>query len=117
MPCLNGRFPVAMEVHSIGESGGCSVAICPETPLVTSDRTLGMRPALMSGWMTFQSAESHPTRRTLRLVGRAPRLPPTPRRPARLCSEFMLRPDQAGGAPAAGEAPAPQSESSFIAAA
>ena len=32
MPCLNGRFPVAMEVHSIGESGGCSVAICPVAP-------------------------------------------------------------------------------------
>lgn len=25
MPCLNGRFPVAMEARSIGESGGCSV--------------------------------------------------------------------------------------------
>src|SRR5579859_6478286 len=67
MPCLNGRFPVAMEVHSIGESGGCSVAICPMAPFLTSRWTLGILPASMSGWMTFQSAASHPTRRTLHM--------------------------------------------------
>ncbi len=66
MPCLNGRFPVAMEVHSIGESGGCSVAICPVAPFSTRRWTLGILPASMSGWMTFQSAASHPTSRTLR---------------------------------------------------
>ncbi len=66
MPCLNGRFPVAMEVHSIGERGGCSVAICPVAPFQTRRSTLGILPASMSGWMTFQSAASHPTSRTLR---------------------------------------------------
>ena len=32
MPCLYGRFPVAIEVQSIGERIGCNVAICPLTP-------------------------------------------------------------------------------------
>ena len=82
MPCLNGRLPVAMEVHSIGESGGCSVAICPLAPFSTRRRRLGILPASMSGWMTFQSAASQPTRRTLRgeirrgRIGREPILCP-----------------------------------------
>ena len=29
MPCLKGRLPVAIDVHSIGDSGGCRVAIWP----------------------------------------------------------------------------------------
>src|SRR5580700_8500176 len=67
MPCLNGRFPVHMEVHSIGERGGWSVAICPVAPFLTSHWTLGILPASMSGRITFQSAASHPTKRTLRI--------------------------------------------------
>src|ERR1700727_2775112 len=66
MPCLKGRFPVAIEVHSIGESGGCSVAICPMTPFSTRRWTFGILPESIRGWITFQSAASHPTRRTLR---------------------------------------------------
>ena len=46
MPCLNGRFPVAMEVHSIGESGGCRVAICPVAPFSTRRWTLGILPGV-----------------------------------------------------------------------
>ncbi len=68
MPCWNGRFPVAMDVHSIGESGGWSVAICPLAPFFTRRCTLGILPASMSGWMTFQSAASHPISKTLRGV-------------------------------------------------
>src|SRR5579871_1175516 len=65
MPCWKGRFPVAMEVHSIGERGGCMVAICPAAPCSTRRCVACIFPASMSGWMTFQSAASHPTRRTL----------------------------------------------------
>ncbi len=50
-----------IEVHSIGERGGCSVAICPMAPFSTRHRTLGILPASISGWITFQSAASHPT--------------------------------------------------------
>src|SRR5579863_7729310 len=69
MPCLNGRFPVAMEVHNIGESGGCSVEICAIAPFSTSRWTFGILPASISGWITFQSAASHPTSSTLPLRG------------------------------------------------
>ena len=53
MPCLNGRLPVAIEVQSIGESGGCSVAMCPIAPCFTSRWTLGIFPASISGWIDF----------------------------------------------------------------
>ena len=36
MPCLKGLLPVAIDVHSIGESGGLSVATRPMTPRSTS---------------------------------------------------------------------------------
>src|SRR5580700_1519808 len=73
MPCLNGRFPVAIEVHNMGESGGCRVEICPLAPCSTRRCRLGILPAFMSGQMTFQSAASHPTRRTLREAMESPR--------------------------------------------
>src|SRR5580704_1857299 len=66
MPCLKGRFPVAIEVQSIGESGGCKVAICPIAPFSTSRCTFGILPASIRGWITFQSAASHPTSITFR---------------------------------------------------
>ena len=31
IPCLSARFPVAIDVHSIGESTGCIVAKFPRT--------------------------------------------------------------------------------------
>jgi hypothetical protein len=63
-PCLNGRLPVAMEVHSIGDSGGCRVVICAIAPFSTSRWRLGILPASISGLMTFQSAASQPMSRT-----------------------------------------------------
>ena len=36
MPCLNGRLPVAIDVQSMGESGGCNVAHRPIAPRSTS---------------------------------------------------------------------------------
>src|ERR1035438_8698949 len=78
MPCWNGRFPVAMEVHSIGDSGGCSVEICAIAPRSTSRWTLGILPASINGWITFQSAASHPINKTLRATIPTPTY--TPRR-------------------------------------
>ena len=66
IPCLSARFPVARDVHSIGESGGWSVAICPVAPSFTSRCRLGILPPSMSGKIIFQSAASHPISRTLR---------------------------------------------------
>lgn len=68
MPCLKGRLPVAMEVQSMGESGGWSVATWAMQPFSTSRWICGIWPASMSGWITFQSAASQPMRRTLGLV-------------------------------------------------
>src|SRR5574337_828472 len=65
MPCWNGRLPVAIDVHNIGDSGGCSVAILPLAPFSISVCRFGILPAAISGWITFQSAASHPIRRTL----------------------------------------------------
>ena len=48
-PCLNGRLPVAIEVHSIGESTGCSVARLAIVPRSTSRATVGIFPASSSG--------------------------------------------------------------------
>ena len=67
IPCLNGRFPVAIDVQSIGESGGCNVAMCAIDPCSTSLCTLGIFPASISGLITFQSAASQPMRRTFLL--------------------------------------------------
>src|SRR5579871_1175880 len=66
MPCWYGRLPVAMDVHNIGDSGGCSVAIGPLQPFSTSPWTLGILPACISGRITFQSAASQPTSRIFR---------------------------------------------------
>ncbi len=63
MPCLKGRFPVAIDVQSIGESGGFSVATRPMAPRSTRLCRLGILPASMSGWMAFQSAASQPMKR------------------------------------------------------
>jgi len=55
-----------MEVQSIGESCGSSVVRFPLAPPSTSQRTPGNSPASSKGWITCQSAESHPTRSSLR---------------------------------------------------
>ncbi len=44
MPCLSARLPVAMEVHSIGESTGCIVARLPRTPPLMSWAKAGIWP-------------------------------------------------------------------------
>src|SRR5204863_8269298 len=58
MPCLCGRFPVATDVHSIGDSIGWSDARLPHTPRSRKPFTFGMSPRSTSGRMTFQSAAS-----------------------------------------------------------
>src|SRR5271169_6261310 len=65
MPCLKGRLPVAMDVHSIGDSGGWMVAIGPIEPSSMRRWMLGILPEATRGLMTFQSAASQPITRTL----------------------------------------------------
>jgi len=55
-------WPVAVLVQSIGESCGSSVVMLPLVPDSTSRATPGRWPASMSGCMSFQSAESQPTK-------------------------------------------------------
>jgi hypothetical protein len=57
---------VAIDVHSIGERMGRSVAIFAITPRSIKRATVGNFPASMSGCITFQSAASQPTSKTLR---------------------------------------------------
>ena len=71
MPCLSARFPVAMEVHSMGERMGRSVARFPITPLLTRSLSAGISPRSRSGLITFQSAASQPISRTF-LARRSP---------------------------------------------
>src|SRR6185437_11268742 len=66
MPWLKGRLPVAIVVHSIGEKDGCNVVRRAVHPALMRRWMLGILPAAISGRMTFQSAASQPTRRTLR---------------------------------------------------
>jgi hypothetical protein len=49
MPCLNGRLPVAIDVQSIGERIGWSVAKLAIAPRSTSRATVGILPASTSG--------------------------------------------------------------------
>ncbi|GBE01438.1 hypothetical protein BMS3Bbin06_00981 [bacterium BMS3Bbin06] len=65
IPCLNGRFPVAMDVQSMGESFGERVARFPITPSSMNPAMLGIFPPSTRRWMIFQSAASHPISRTL----------------------------------------------------
>lgn len=64
MPCLAGRLPVAMEVHSIGESIGWRVARLPQTPCSIKRLRLGISPLANKGRMIFQSAASQPISNT-----------------------------------------------------
>jgi len=50
----------------VGLSAGWRVAIFPLTPCPRKRARCGIFPASSSGWMTFQSAASQPTSRTLR---------------------------------------------------
>ena len=43
-PCLYGLLPVAIDVHSIGESTGLSVAKFPIVPRAISAAVFGMKP-------------------------------------------------------------------------
>src|SRR5689334_3468974 len=54
-----------MDVHNIGESGGCRVVSCAIAPFSTRRWTFGILPASINGWITFQSAASQPMSRTL----------------------------------------------------
>ena len=40
IPCFHARLPVAMLVHSIGESGGWIVASRPQTPALDQAREI-----------------------------------------------------------------------------
>src|SRR3954447_25118527 len=71
MPCLCGRFPVAIEFHSIGDKIGCSVARLLITPSPMKRSNVGIKPASSSGWMIFQSAASQPISNT-RFARRGP---------------------------------------------
>ena len=64
MPCLSGRFPVAMEFHSMGERIGRSVARFPMTPRLMRNSSAGILSGIEQGVITFQSAASQPTKRT-----------------------------------------------------
>src|SRR5262245_10303944 len=70
-PCLYARLPVAMDVHSIGERTGWSVAGLAIAPWFTIRSSVGSAPASLSGWITFQSAASQPISRTLGASRRA----------------------------------------------
>ena len=58
-----GYFAGGDAVHSMGESCGSSVVRLPEEPVLTRWAAAGVAPLSMSGWSSFQSAESQPTRR------------------------------------------------------
>ena len=66
MPCLSAVFPVAIEVHSSGESLGSSVVRSARTPRSTNARRCGIPPALKRRSMMSQSAASQPRNRILR---------------------------------------------------
>lgn len=62
IPCLSGRFPVAILVHNIGENGGSSVARLPIVPFSTRYFMVGILPWSIKRFIIFQSALSQPTR-------------------------------------------------------
>ena len=76
MPCSSTGLPVAMVVHTSGESSGSSERSSPDAPRWRSAAKFGSLPAASSGRIISQSAPSQPTRRTLRPVGRASRVTP-----------------------------------------
>ena len=49
IPCLSARMPVAIEVHSMGDRIGCSVARFPITPSSTIFPSVGMSPWSING--------------------------------------------------------------------
>ena len=68
MPCLNGRLPVAMEVHSIGNNTECRVVRLPMLPCSIRPFMIGIRPASTRRLMVFQSAASQPINRTFGFI-------------------------------------------------
>ena len=73
IPCLNGRFPVAIDVHSMGESDGRQRRQIAHHAVVDHPGNVGASAPSIKRWMTFQSAASHPINRTfLELFNVAP---------------------------------------------
>ena len=68
-PCLNARFPVAIDVHNMGESTGTRVLRLPMTPRDKKRSRCGIAPSSSSEVMIFQSAASQPISRTLSVKG------------------------------------------------
>ena len=64
------RNPVATVVQASGAIDGVTLTHSPIAPAATSRASAGSFPASRSGWMTFQSAASQPTKST-RLRGAA----------------------------------------------
>src|SRR3954451_24158206 len=64
--CSSGLVPVSMDVHTSGESGGCSVASVPLVPSRTSRASVGIVPFLLYESSSDQSAPSRPMKITRR---------------------------------------------------
>ena len=66
MPCLSAVFPVAIELHSRGESFGSRVVRFARTPRASRPWRKGIFPAAKSGSSINQSAASQPMKSSLR---------------------------------------------------